>query len=99
MGTLYELIVDDTRQYMDGLVRRPLGRYPTYDAAVEAAKRLVDAYLCRAHQPGMTPEQLLLSYRTFADNPSIHLPEGQEPPAEPFSVWKYAERRCREICR
>lgn len=90
----YRLIVDDNFHYMDPDERREQGSFSTLEAAIQAAKRIVDDHLQTAHTPGMSAQALLESYQSFGEDPWISAPEG----GVPFSAWDYARRRCEEIC-
>lgn len=90
----WDVFVDDNFHYMDEDERYHLGRYPTYEAAEDACRRLVDRCLNGLLQPGMTAEQLWEQYRSFGEDPFVRGPDLPEPP---FSAWGYARQRCREL--
>jgi len=55
---------------IDQQVRR-IGEYPTVDAAVAAAKCVIDEFLAREFAPGMPPAQLFARYQNFGEVPII----------------------------
>lgn len=90
----YTVYVDDNFHYMDEGERYKLGDFPTAHAAIRAAERVVDDYLTSAHKPGMTADELLVSYLHFGEDPYII-------PADAgvhFSARAYARARCRALC-
>ena len=66
--------------------------FETLDEAVGAAKRIVDAYLEGAYQPGMSARQLWQSYAMYGVSPFI---TSEELTTSPFSAWSYASNRIR----
>ena len=91
----YTVYVDDNFHYMDESERYRLGDFPTAEAAVAAAKKIVDEYLDSAYEPGMTAEELNHSYVCFGEDPYI-VPQD---PGSKFSAWDYARESCGELCR
>ncbi len=91
----YTVYVDDNFHYMDESERYNLGEFATAEAAVAAAKKVVDEYLASAYERGMTAEELNRTYLLFGDDPYI-VP--REPGTE-FSARDYARERCDEMCR
>lgn len=91
----FRVLVDENSHYMDEEERYEAGLFPTAEAAVEAARRIVDEYLISAHRAGMTAEQLFESYKSFGEDPFI-VGEGEE--RLNFSAWDYARQRCHEMC-
>jgi hypothetical protein len=89
----YTVRVDDNFHYMDKDYRRTHGEYESLEAALKAAKEVVDGFLSAAHTPGMRPEDLYRIYTSFGDDPFIIGPEDSK-----FSAWNYARGRCEEIC-
>ena len=90
----YTVYVDDNFHYMDESERYKLGDFETAEAAVAAAKQIVDEYLASAHQSAMTAAELNHSYVCFGEDPFI-VPQD---PDSKFSAWDYARERCRELC-
>jgi len=89
--------VDENFHYMDASYRQTLGEFDTSEAALAAAKKLVDDYLDATHTPGMTADALLASYRMFGEDPFIIAADISAPDVD-FSAWEYAPARCDEIC-
>jgi hypothetical protein len=89
------VFVDDNFSYAAEHNRYMHGCFPTSEAAIDAAKRLVDDSLRRALTPGMTAEELYRSYTADGEDPFI-VAQGAE--RVHFSAWEYAERRCYELC-
>ncbi len=89
----YTLRIDDNYHYMDKDYRRTHGEYETLDAAVNAAKAIVDSFLVSAHTPGMTADALYQSYTSFGEDPFIVGPGEYH-----FSAWEYAKERCAILC-
>jgi hypothetical protein len=90
----YTVLVDDNFHYMDADERYTLGEFQSLDAAIIACKEIVDDYLRSAQEPGMTAEELYLSYVLFGEDPYI---TGTDP-ATRFSAWDYAKLRSEELC-
>lgn len=91
----YRVLVDDNFHYMDESERYELGSYATLEAAMQAAKEVVDSFLASEFQPGMTTEHLYKLYMTFGDDAFI---VGPDQSAIKFSAWEYARKRCEELC-
>ncbi len=91
----FRVLVDDNYHFMDEDERTELGSFPTKEAAIEAAQRIVDECLRAACRPGMTPKQLYDSYVSSGEDPFI-VGEGAEKVT--FSAWDYAKQRCNELC-
>ena len=90
----YAIYVDDHAHYADESRRRALGHFDSRGAALAAAKRIVDAYLEQAHEPGMSADALFRSYTTFGKDPFILSDDADCT----FSAWDYARERCRQLC-
>ena len=89
----YKVIVYDNAHYMDESESYTHGEFETYEAALSAAKKLVDDELGNAFKPGMPPEDLYRQFAAFGVDPVI------VPPSEPpFSAWDYAKERSLELC-
>ena len=93
----YRVMVDDNFHYMDESERYQHGVFATLDAAVAAARKIVDEYLASAYKPGMSEDELIASYCQFGEDPFIVAPAGELADV-PFSGRDYARRRCAEIC-
>lgn len=70
------------------------GGCETYEEALAAAKKIVEDYVRGACKQGMSPQELLSSYRMFGEDPYI-IPDDSEPK---FSGWDYAEELCYQLC-
>jgi hypothetical protein len=88
----FKVLVDDNFHYMEEDERSVLGEFDTAEAAISAAKKVVDDYLRREYRPGMTAEALHERYTSFGDDPFISGGEVD------FSAWAYAKARCEVIC-
>ena len=94
MSGTFKVVVADNFHYMDSDEHYEHGSYDTLEAAIAAARGIVDACLASAYKPGMTAEQLYQQYVSFGDDPFIRGAEERVP----FSAWTYAKARCDEIC-
>jgi len=89
----FELFVDDNYHYTDEQSRHRVGSFVSYKEALSKAKAIVDGFLERSRQPGMTSDELFQGYAGFGEDPFI------VPAGEPyFSAWDYARERCAELC-
>jgi hypothetical protein len=93
--TGYTVMVDDNYHYMDADERYKHGDFATAAEAIAAARKIVDAYLASAYEPGMSATALYSSYTSFGEDPFIVAP-GE---AVEFSAWTYAKARSEEMCR
>ena len=93
--TRYEVFVDDNFHYQDESERYKYGEYDSYEAAVEACRRIVDGQLSHLHQDSMSAADLYSSYTSFGEDPFIR----PAPRTNKFSAWEYARQRCEEIVR
>jgi len=69
------------------------GEFETLEAAVEAAKKIIDDGLLNDYEPGMSASTLYSRYKMFGEDPWVSGPGDSH-----FSAWKYAEARCEIIC-
>ena len=90
----YQVLVDDNFHHLDEKERFELGRFATAQAAVDAARRVVDDYLRSALQPGMRADQLFAAFALFGRDPFV-VGAGEE---VAFSSFEYARERCRALC-
>ena len=90
----FRVFVDDNYAFTDSSARRPAGTFATWEEAVAACRRIVDASLAELAEPDLSAAELLGKYRMFGEDPFVV----GEPVPEPFSAWGYAERRCAELC-
>jgi hypothetical protein len=92
--TEFVVFVDDNFHYMDPDERRTLGVFASAEAALVAAKALVDASLNELSEPGMSARELYSRYEHFGDDPFI---VGGGAERVSFSAWDYAKARSEEI--
>ena len=90
----YSVFVDDNFHYMDESERYLLGEFETREEAIQTAKAIVDAFLIRGYEEGMSAEKLHEQYRAYGEDPFIS-PRDEN---APFSAWGYAKIRCDELC-
>jgi hypothetical protein len=90
----YKVMVDDNFHYMDEDERYTHGEFETCEAALSAAKGLVDADLDSLYRAGMTADELYQQYTSFGTDPFIV----SEDRGCRFSAWSYAKERCRVKC-
>ena len=90
----YRVLVDDNFHYMDAAERYELGAFARLDAAIAAAKAIVDTYLAATYKPGMTAHDLFASYVAFGEDPFILAPDQTD---VSFSAWEYAKQRCEDV--
>ena len=95
MTKRYQLLIDDNFHFMDEGERVGPIEFDTPDAALAEARRIVDADLAGYFKPGMTAAEMYELYVAFGDDPFI---VSDDPAAQSFSAWQYAERRCKELC-
>ena len=74
-----------------------LGEFEAQYLAIACAKRAIDAFLLRAYQDGMTPDQLFKRYTTHGEYPCIFR-NGDNTLNVPFSHLQYALNRCEDVC-
>ena len=94
----FTIFVDDNFHFMDESERYELGVFPTLEAALTTAQKIVEEYLQSAYVPGMTSQELYASYQSFGEDPFIIA----DPPLGTgilFSAWDYAKLRCDELGR
>jgi hypothetical protein len=65
----YRVLVDDNFHYMDEDQRYELGAFASLEAAIAAAKAVVDNYFEAARKPGITAHELFESYTMFGEDP------------------------------
>jgi hypothetical protein len=94
MRVEYELYVDYNYSY-DEDERYKAGEYETIDAAIGAAKEIVDHFLESVYRkrPSLSAAELYNEYKEFGEDPWIH------PNYSDYTSWDYAKQRCDEICR
>jgi len=89
----FTVLVDDNYHYMDKNKRYTHGEFETLEAAVEAAKKIVDDGLLHDYEPGMNASMLYMRYTMFGEDPWVAGPGDSA-----FSGWEYAKARCEIIC-
>ena len=90
----YEVYVDDNFHYMDKSERYKLGDFETCEEAVAACKKIVDEFLEKGYQKGMSFKELYEGYIGFGEDPFIVSDDKKCF----FSAWSYARERCIELC-
>jgi len=90
----YTLLCDDNFHFMDETERVILGQFDNAEAAIAAARRVVDRDLLTAYKPGMTAAALYQHYTSFGSDPFIRSDDS----ACAFSAWDYARSRCAAMC-
>jgi len=78
---------------------RHVGNFQTLEAAIKAAKILVDDFLLAKHQPGMTAIDLFSTYKNSGEVPVIFSDADFTISVGSFNHFQYATRKCREICK
>jgi hypothetical protein len=71
---IYKVFVDDNYHYMDKDRRYTHGEFETLEAAVEAAKKIVDDGLLSDYQAGMSASTLYSRYTMFGEDPWVSGP-------------------------
>ena len=89
----YVVHIYENFHYMDASGSYEHGRYQTYDAAVQAAQRIVDEALHSLHERGMTADELFRAYTMFGEDPVVVPSDAHQS----FSAWTYAKQRCGEL--
>jgi hypothetical protein len=89
----HKVMVDANTRAADKDERYLHGEFETLDAAIEACKVIIDDFLARRYQPGMSADSLYDLYKSASPHPWIVRAAGV-----PFSSWIYAKQRCAEIC-
>ncbi len=87
---VYRVLVCSNARYMDDDEAYELGSFATIDAAICAARKVVDDYLTSAFTAEITAEELLKSYKRFGEDPFI---VGAASESVGFSAWSYAAQR------
>ncbi len=91
----YTLMIADNYHYMDPDEIAKGETFETLEGAIEAAKAIVEEFLERGFEPGMTAEALFRGYTMYGEDPYILSPGTGK---VPFSAWDYAKKRCEELC-
>lgn len=91
---MFTVRVADNFHYRDQSATTTHGDFPTWEAALAAARRIVDDSLSHHWRQGMSADELYSAYTSLGDDPWIvPEPEGQR-----FSAWEYARERCLVLC-
>ena len=67
----YTVMVDDNFHYMDEEHRYEIGTFASYEAAVEACKKIVDEELRDILKQGTKPEELSATWALYGSDPFI----------------------------
>lgn len=81
----------------EGQVRH-VGEYETLDDAIAAAKRMIDEFLGRQFEPGMSPKVLFSVYQNLGEFPVIFRDDDRTYNVRAFNHFGYAMTRCNEMC-
>jgi hypothetical protein len=91
----YILICDDNFHFTDETERDLLGEFESADAAIAAAKKIVDSDLSEAYKQARHDSGRAIDYYTsFGRDPFIRSEDG----SCQFSAWDYANQRYQELC-
>jgi hypothetical protein len=90
----FKVIVADNYHYMDESENYELGSFETFEAAIDACKKIVDEFLESACSQGVSGDELLKGYLMFGEDPYIL---SSEIKGVPFSARDYARLRCVEL--
>jgi len=90
----YIVYVDDNFHHMDESERYKLGEFKNCEEAVAACKKIVDEFLERGYEKGISFKELYEGYTMFGEDPFIVSDDERCR----FSAWDYAKKRCRELC-
>lgn len=91
----YVVLVDDNFHSQDEEERYRLGEFDDAEVAVEHCRKIVNEYLASALEPGMSANELWVSFRSFGEDPFI---QSVDVPQVQFSAWGYARERCELLC-
>ena len=90
----YLVYWDDNFHYLDANSVFS-SKHSTAEAAIAAAKQIVDEYLESAWEPGITADALYRSFVAFGEDSFVVAPEGSPPVL--FSSWHYAKARSEQM--
>jgi hypothetical protein len=93
----YKVMVDDNYHYMDESERYELGIFSTVEEAIAACKRIVDEFLDKSYEPGMSAETLEKAYQGFGEDPFIIALGESSDKSIKFSAWTYAKERSQKL--
>lgn len=93
----FYLRVYDNFHYQDEDEAYENGQYDTYEQAIVGAKSIVDRFFRENWKPGMKPDDLLVQFSLYGEDPIILPNEPGE--NEIFSAHTYAGLRVVEFCK
>lgn len=93
----FQVFVDDNFHYMDEDERYSANGYDTAEEAIAFCQKMVDDFLIRHYETGMTSDNLYDYYTSFGEDPFIRC-NNPDMTCE-FSAWKFAEKRSIEMCK
>ena len=86
----YRVKVYNNAYYMDEAETYIHGQYPTYAAALEAAKDIVIRSIRDEYDNGARGDRLLGAYKMYGKDPVI-ISDDEPLPAVAFSAWAFAD--------
>ncbi|MBC7901550.1 MAG: hypothetical protein H7070_16025 [Saprospiraceae bacterium] len=89
----YKVLVDDNFHYMDESERYAFGEFDTAEAALAAAKSMVDEDIASFYKEGMSAGDVYSQYTAFGVDPFIV----SDAEKVEFSAWTYAKARSEEL--
>ena len=95
----FEVLVDDNAHYRDDSKPRKHGEYDCYEAALAAAKGIVDEFLLQNRDQYTKASKLLQLYGIYGEDPYI-VPDptrDADGTGESFSARDYARQRCEQL--
>ncbi len=69
--------------------------FDSLDAALLAAKKIVEGFISSNYENGLKPEDLTSRYKMFGEDRIVINPLGE---IEKFSAWNYAEEYAKSYC-
>ena len=91
----YKLKIYDNLHYMDDEEAYLHGSFNSYEAALAAAKKIVEEFINSNYEKGFKPEDLTSQYKMFGEDPVVINPLGE---VQKFSAWNYAEEYAKSYC-
>lgn len=91
----YTLVIGDNFHRQDPEHEYDGGTYETAEAALAAARRVIDRSLIECWEPGMSAKRLYERFSAFGEITYIHPSGGGAKPE--FHPWEYARARAEEI--
>ena len=90
----HQVYVEDNFHFMDESERYKFGVFETCEEAVAVCMKIVDDFLERGYNKGMSFKELYEGYIGFGEDPFII----SNDKTCFFSAWDYAKKRCVELC-